>query len=470
MKTHAFLRVALCLIWLLLALPGIVRALPPAESPVLAGATIPYPGRLSGPAGAADGAYDFRFALYASATGGESLWSEAQPGLPVAQGAFDAVLGSVNPIPTALLTGERWLAIALRGPGESSFVDLSPRQKLSAAATTERSAGASPCAHDHVGETWTGNGGLSVRNTATTGVGVVGVHVPTGNYAESGTNLYGLHAVAFSGIGIYGQAPANDGVRGDSDAANRSGVYGFHTATGMGVTGRSVHGTGVYAESGGQFHENAALRAVSTNVGQGVAGYFVNNGAWPTIECDQNGNGRVLDLQNHGDNDGNGGGDFLACFSKDAELQFRVASNGQARSDVGFATPAEDFAELLPAVNGLEAGDVLAIGLDGKLTRSTAPYQTSVAGVYSTQPGFLGGQPVDGAPADTIPLAVVGVVPVKVTAEGGAIVPGDLLVASSTPGRAMKAGPHPPLGSVLGKALQSLASGSGVIKMLATLQ
>jgi hypothetical protein len=82
----------------------------------------------------------------------------------------------------------------------------------------------------------------------------------------------------------------------------------------------------------------------------------------------------------------------------------------------------------------------------------------------------VGGQPVDGDPAGAIPLAVVGVVPVKVTAEGGAIVPGDLLVASSTPGRAMKAGDQPPLGSVLGKALQPLASGSGVIKMLATLQ
>jgi hypothetical protein len=92
-----------------------------------------------------------------------------------------------------------------------------------------------------------------------------------------------------------------------------------------------------------------------------------------------------------------------------------------------------------------------------------------VAGVYSTRPGFVGGQPVEGKIAGTIPLAVVGVVPVKVSAENGPIHPGDLLVASSTPGHAMKAGPNPPQGTVIGKALAGLSTGTGVIQMLVTL-
>jgi hypothetical protein len=90
--------------------------------------------------------------------------------------------------------------------------------------------------------------------------------------------------------------------------------------------------------------------------------------------------------------------------------------------------------------------------------------------VYSTRPGFVGGSPVEGSNVGAIPLAIVGVVPVKVTAENGAIQPGDLLVASSVPGRAMKAGPNPPQGSVIGKALEPLQAGIGLIKMLATLQ
>jgi hypothetical protein len=147
------------------------------------------------------------------------------------------------------------------------------------------------------------------------------------------------------------------------------------------------------------------------------------------------------------------------------------------RSDVGFNTPAADFAEMLPAVPGLEAGDVLIIGPDGRLARSTRAYQSSVAGVYSTQPGFVGGQPVTGERDDHIPLAVLGVVPVKVTAEGGPIAPGDLLATSSTPGHAMRAAPLTiegvsvfPSGAILGKALEAWEAGTGVIRMLVVLQ
>jgi hypothetical protein len=140
------------------------------------------------------------------------------------------------------------------------------------------------------------------------------------------------------------------------------------------------------------------------------------------------------------------------------------------RSDVGFRTPAADFAELLPAEDGLEAGEVLVIGEDGKLARSTAPRQTNVAGVYSTKPGFVGGHPVGGVEAGRIPLAVVGIVPVKVTAENGPIRPGDLLTTSSTPGHAMRAGAKPATGTVIGKALGALKQGTGVIQLLAILQ
>jgi hypothetical protein len=127
---------------------------------------------------------------------------------------------------------------------------------------------------------------------------------------------------------------------------------------------------------------------------------------------------------------------------------------------------------MLPAVEGLEPGDVLSIGPNGILTRCTEPYQVSVAGVFSSQPGFLGGQPVVGEAVDSIPLALVGVVPVKASAENGTIRPGDLLVASSTPGHAMRAEPNPPQGTVIGKALEKLdaSPGTGFIKMLVTLQ
>lgn len=62
-------------------------------------------------------------------------------------------------------------------------------------------------------------------------------------------------------------------------------------------------------------------------------------------------------------------------------------------------------------------------------------------------------------------IALAGRVPVKVDASYGAIAAGDLLVASPTPGHAMRiANPQP--GTVVGKALEAKESGTGLILML----
>ena len=70
----------------------------------------------------------------------------------------------------------------------------------------------------------------------------------------------------------------------------------------------------------------------------------------------------------------------------------------------------------------------------------------------------------------TIPIALAGVIPVKVTCENGAIHAGDLLVSSSLPGRAMHAPANPQPGTVLGKAMRALTRDSGEIDMLVMLR
>jgi hypothetical protein len=68
-------------------------------------------------------------------------------------------------------------------------------------------------------------------------------------------------------------------------------------------------------------------------------------------------------------------------------------------------------------------------------------------------------------------MAVVGIVPAKVSAQNGAIEAGDLLVSSSTPGVAMKGTDrNRMLGAIVGKAMGTLNSGKGVIEVLVTLQ
>jgi hypothetical protein len=139
-----------------------------------------------------------------------------------------------------------------------------------------------------------------------------------------------------------------------------------------------------------------------------------------------------------------------------------------------------DFAESLPVVGdpaGYEPGDVLVISLDrpGGVAKCSQPYDELVVGVYSTRPGFLGADK-EGATevaADEVPVAVLGIVPVKVTDENGPIQPGDLLTTSSTPGRAMRCvGLDLCFGRTLGKALEGLPVGqsTGVIQVLVTLQ
>ena len=62
-------------------------------------------------------------------------------------------------------------------------------------------------------------------------------------------------------------------------------------------------------------------------------------------------------------------------------------------------------------------------------------------------------------------------VPCKVTAANGSIHIGDLLVTSSKPGYAMKGTDRKKmLGAVVGKALQAMPNGDGVIQVLVTLQ
>lgn len=159
--------------------------------------------------------------------------------------------------------------------------------------------------------------------------------------------------------------------------------------------------------------------------------------------------------------------------------RFRVDGNGRVYANNGYATGGADFAESF-AVNGAkeeyEPGDVLAIDTTGtrRVARTDEPYSTLVAGVYSTKPGVIA-SPYDMDHESNltreVPLAVVGVVPCKVTTQNGPIAVGDLLVSASVPGYAMKGTDRSRMvGAIIGKALQSLDSGTGLIEILVSLQ
>jgi len=155
----------------------------------------------------------------------------------------------------------------------------------------------------------------------------------------------------------------------------------------------------------------------------------------------------------------------------------RIDSMGKGFFDGGTQTGGADFAESVAIARGSdrhEPGDLLIVDTTGKrqLKLATEPYSTLVAGIYSTKPGVLATTHKMGeSPANEIPLAIVGIVPCKVSTENGAIQPGDLLVSSSTAGHAMKGTDRSKmLGAVVGKALEPLTDGKGVIQVLVALQ
>ena len=127
-----------------------------------------------------------------------------------------------------------------------------------------------------------------------------------------------------------------------------------------------------------------------------------------------------------------------------------------------------DVAENYLAVGTLEAGDVVVLDSSAFLgvRRADQPYDTTVAGIISTDPAIVLPGAVDG-----VPLALAGRVPVRVDAGYGVIQVGDLLTTSSTPGHAMRCDDRLQcVGAIVGKALEPLDGGTDVILVLVTLQ
>ena len=287
--------------------------------------------------------------------------------------------------------------------------------------------------------------GIEAQSSATVGdpVAVFGKTIST----DRGIGLRG-QAVAPSGggFGVLGEALSSNGFAG---LFNQLAPNGYPIAV-YGYSGSADGGEGVHGQT------NA-----TTGLGIGVNG----------LTSSPNGFG--------GSFTNFAGGNILRGVNN-ATVVFRVDGNGTVFANGGVQPGGADFAESV-AIAGdrhkYAPGDLLVIDSASyrQLALARQPYSTLVAGIYSTRPGVIGSTyDVAGGEAHTaveIPLAIVGIVPCKVTTENGDIQPGDLLVTSSTPGHAMKGTDRQKmLGAVVGKALEPLDKGTGVIQVLVTLQ
>jgi hypothetical protein len=226
MKTKSFSTLACMIVLaaLVVLLSSASRAV--AQKPVPADGTISYSGRLSNDAGqpVANGMYAFSFTLYDAANGGNLLWSETQSGVAMKEGAFTVQLGSVTPLPKEALISKGWLAVSVRGPGETGFTALAPRQLIDAAVASAPSspAASAACAHTHFGESWIGtstglwSAGLFVQNNKSNGRGI------EGNSNTDGIGVYGSSQYGV-GVGAY----TNSSNAAALDATNYTGFAMF---------------------------------------------------------------------------------------------------------------------------------------------------------------------------------------------------------------------------------------------------
>jgi hypothetical protein len=211
-------------------------------------------------------------------------------------------------------------------------------------------------------------------------------------------------------------------------------VHGVSQAEGHAVLGVSAKGDGV--------HGQTAIATMSGVAGTNTAG---GNGVY-------------------GASSGNAG-----CFDGNVQVNGNITITGD------LFLPGADCAEHfdVAANQTLTAGMLVAIDESGALRQSDRPYDRAVAGVIAGagryRPGIILDQQRSEAPRAA--LSLIGKTYCYADATAAPIAVGDLLTSSSTPGHVMKAEDRSrAFGSVVGKALQPLSSGTGLIPILIALQ
>jgi hypothetical protein len=133
-----------------------------------------------------------------------------------------------------------------------------------------------------------------------------------------------------------------------------------------------------------------------------------------------------------------------------------------------------DLAEDFDVVEGTsaEAGTVMVFGTRGCVEACASALDRRVAGIVAGAGSYRPGIILDrqDSSGNRRPLALMGKVYCKVDALYGAIRCGDLLTTSPTSGHAMRVPDDAiPIGAVIGKAMDELENGRGLIPMLVTL-
>ncbi len=327
---------------------------------------------------------------------------------------------------------------------------------------------------------------LTISNTtgsvASTQVGQI-IRMTDSTSALANT-IRGIEVVASVGTNTSG---TNTGIRA---TGKTFGVQGITIGTAGGVVAPAA----LYGETQGTT-QGDALRLYSTTLTSAAMSTFYH--ATSTFT----GTALLMDLAS---GSGTFSGDF-ANFKNNTVSKFKVTSAGDTSVNLAVSTnafalchetngagvdqikdcgaaPTADYAEMYPVAQGVEYGDIVAVGnemvntydtnsqgggvdwntVKGQVTRlvkSINPYQKNIIGIVSDNNGDFTTAGHNIKDIDNpMPIALNGRVPVKVASDSAIIMPGDYVTTSGTePGKATKATKS---GAVIGKALEIWTPGS----------
>lgn len=443
------------------------------------GSNFTYQGKLDKDATPYTGTADLLFRLYDDLGAGAQVGADVTlVGVVVTNGLFtvDLDFGSV-------FTGTAmWLECQVMTPGDADYTALAPRQQLAATPYALHALSAPGGGSQWVSEgadlTYSGGGvgvtsgsspfshgkGVFIEGGSATVANVFGfnydnftpvpliLNSPGGNVGIGTTApVAKLEVMAAKGLGIKTSTvgnlfePINAGIR-------------VHGGTGTGISGTSC--VGVWATS----TDDRAVAGFSTT-SWGVSG-----------DCTSAGTYGILGTPNEG---------IYANSPNTAKPAGRfVCPTGGIAIDAGWGLVkvktlqilgGADLAERFDVAGEPEPGTVLTIdpAETGKLRTSDEAYSHRVAGVVSGANQLDAGVVLskDGRTEGTAAVALSGRVWVKCDASEAPIAAGDLLTSAALAGHAMKASDRDRShGAVLGKAMTSLASGTGMVLVLVSLQ
>jgi hypothetical protein len=182
-----------------------------------------------------------------------------------------------------------------------------------------------------------------------------------------------------------------------------------------------------------------------------------------------------------GVNDGGGVGTFgrgtpAGRFDGELVVNGNATINGNlamgSGGDIMFADCAEEF-EVAGDSGEPDPGNVMVLDADGGIRACCKPYDTRAVGVVAGAGSFRSAIVLDRleSASNRAAIALIGKVCCKVDATFAPVEVGDLLTTSPTNGHAMKAiDPMTAFGTVIGKAIEPLREGRGLIRILVTLQ